>query len=261
MKKKDEFRGKTSVVENTRKKFTYNYYKWFVSRLCEAYSFTTFHEGKEITEVDRPLVIMRHDIDMDLEAALRMSSLEKDLGIHSTYFFLVRCPLYNVFSGDGAGQVREILSAGHHFGLHFDCVLYPDISAGNLNYYISRECQLLEQFFDHPVEAISFHRPGRLELSGIELKKWPHSYEKVFLEKFEYFSDSRGNWARGNPLESEAFLKGKNLHILVHPIWWTEAPMTPYGCLVSLTQQIGHWAEQYISENCQVWGEGRQSNQ
>lgn len=246
------------MVESTRKNFTYNYYKEFVSRLREAYSFTTFQEGKKITRVGGPLVIMRHDIDIDLEAALRMSSIEHDLGIHSTYFFLVRCPLYNVFSGDGAGQVREILSAGHHFGLHFDCALYPDISAGNLNYYISRECRLLEQFFDHSVEAVSFHRPGHLELSGIELEKWPHSYEKVFLEKFEYFSDSRGNWARGNPLESEAFFKRKNLHILVHPLWWAEVPMTSYECLVSLTQQIGNRTEQYISENCQVWNDGRQ---
>lgn len=206
-------------MEKKRRQFTYDYYKEFVSRLQEAYSFTTFQEGKRVAEIERPLVIMRHDIDMDLEAALRMSSLEKDLGIQSTYFFLVRCPLYNVFSGNGTDQVREILSAGHHFGLHFDCALYKDISADNLNYYVSKECQLLEQFFDHPVEAISFHRPGRLELSGVELERWPNSYERVFLEKFEYFSDSRGNWARGNPLESEAFSKRKNLHILAHPLW------------------------------------------
>ncbi len=215
------------MVENGREKFTYDYYRWFVCRLREVYLFTTFQEGKRITGVDRPLVIMRHDIDMDLEAAVKISSLEKDLGIHATYFFMVRCPLYNVFSSHGSEQVKQILAAGHHFGLHFDCSLYKDTLIDGFNYYISGECELMEHFFEHPIEAVSFHRPGLLELSGVELDKWPNSYERVFLEKFEYFSDSRGNWARGNPLESEAFFKRKNLHILVHPIWWTVAPMLP----------------------------------
>ncbi len=246
------------MVENESHFFTLSYYKEFISCLREAYHFTTFQEGKRIIgEVDRPLMIMRHDIDMNLEAASIISSLEKDLGIHSTYFFMARCPLYNLFSGSDTGQVKRILADGHHFGLHFDCALYENISTENLSYYILRECQLLEQFFDHPVEAISFHRPGHLELSGIELKNWPHTYEKVFLEKFNYFSDSRGIWAYGNPLGSEAFSKRENLHILVHPVWWTKSPTTPYECLVSLLQQISYRSEQYISKNCQVWNEGR----
>ena len=247
------------MARNGRGKFTCDYYKEFIHRLCQVYHFTTFRAGKAIIgQVDKPLVIMRHDIDMDLEAALMMSSLEKDLGIHSTYFFMVGCSLYNVFSGNGAQRVKQILATGHHFGLHFDCSLYEDISVDNLNCYISRECELLERFFERPIEAVSFHRPGRLELSGVELERWPNSYERVFLEKFEYFSDSRGNWARGNPLESEAFLKRKNLHILAHPVWWTETPMAPYERLLSLVEQIGQRNEQYISENCQVWNEGKQ---
>ena len=245
------------MVENERHIFTLSYYEEFVSRLCEAYSFTTLQEGKKVTDGDRPLVIMRHDIDMDLEAALRISLIEKKHGIRTTYFFMVGCPLYNVFSPSVAAQVHEILAGKHHMGLHFDCSIYKDISHSNLNYYILKESQLLEQFFDHPVEAVSFHRPGHFELSGVELDKWPNSYERVFLEKFEYFSDSRGNWARGNPLESEAFFRRKNLHILVHPVWWTEAPTTPYERLVSLVQHIGQRNEQYISENCQVWNKGR----
>ena len=246
------------MAENNREQFTHDYYKKFVSLLREAYTFTTFPEGKKITgETRQPLIIMRHDVDIDLEAAHRLSLLEKDLGIHATYFFMVRCPLYNVFSRQGAELVNAILAAGHHFGLHFDCSLYEDISAENLSHYISKECSLLEAFFNHPVEAISFHRPGPLERSGVELGKWPQTYERVFSERFKYFSDSRGNWAYGHPTESEAFSKRENLHILVHPEWWTEVPMSPYECLVSLARQINDRAEQYISDNCQVWNEGR----
>lgn len=116
---------------------------------------------------------------------------------------------------------------------------------------------MLESFFDHPIEAVSFHRPGSLELSGLELEKLPNSYEMIFREKFEYFADSRGNWARGNPLESEAFSKKKNLHICVHPIWWTIEPKTPYECLVNLVQRIDDRGKQYLSENCTVWNVGK----
>ncbi|MGB6874125.1 MAG: hypothetical protein WBE46_08360 [Dehalococcoidia bacterium] len=247
------------MLESPRQEFTYDYYAEFVSRLREVYQFVTFSEGKRNQGTDSPLLIMRHDIDMDLEAALRLSLLEKELGIHSTYFFLIRCPLYNVFDGTAAEQVKQILDTGHHFGLHFDCALYQDITVDKLNTYILKECELLERFFQCPVDAVSFHRPGRLELSGVELERLPNSYERVFLEGFEYFSDSRGNWARGNPLNSEAFKKKKNLHIAIHPIWWTAIPMTPYESLVELVQRIVHRSEQYISENCQVWNKARQS--
>jgi hypothetical protein len=247
------------MLENREAEFTYDYYKEFICYLREVYDFTTFYDGKRIVEADRPLVIMRHDIDMDLEAAVRMSSLEKDLRIFSTYFFMVRCPLYNVFSSSGAGLVKKILAAGHQLGLHFDCALYRDITVGKINTYISKECELLERFFEHPVGAVSFHRPGHLELSGVELERWPNSYERIFLEKFKYFSDSRGVWGHGSPIESEAFHKMENLHILTHPIWWTSAPMSPSKKLLILVQQINQRSEQYLSENCQVWSKARQS--
>jgi hypothetical protein len=244
---------------NDRTRFTYRYYQQFVSKLCEFYSFTTFKEGENITgEITRPFVVMRHDIDMDLEAALRMASLENELRINSTYFFMVRCPIYNVFGYPGAKQVNAILAYGHHLGLHFDCTLYEDISIDRLDGYISKEGALLEDFFQHPVEAVSFHRPGPLELSGVKLKKWPNTYGKIFTEEFKYFADSRGVWAYGHPLDSQSFKERKNLHILTHPIWWTEIPRTPYECLVELVKKTGLRAEEYIAENCQVWNRAKQ---
>jgi len=171
---------------NGREKFTYRYYKELLRRLLELYCPTTLQEGKRLVDnTDSPLLILRHDIDVDLEAALRIATIEQDLGIYSTFFFMVTCPLYNVFSRSGAERVRQILGAGHSFGLHFDCAIYPDISDDNINHYISRECQLLESFFNRKIESVSFHRPGNLELSGLELEKLPNSYEMVFREKFQ----------------------------------------------------------------------------
>lgn len=248
------------MLASGREKFTYDCYKQFLCRLFEIYRLTTFQEGKSIVDnTNIPLLILRHDIDMDLEAALKMALIERDLGVQSTYFFMVSCQLYNVFSSKGAEQVRQILAAGHNFGLHFDCAFHKDISTDNLDSYVSREKQLLESFFDHSIKAVSFHRPGSLELSGVELEKLPNSYEMVFRERFEYFSDSRGKWARGNPLESEAFLRKKNLHICIHPIWWTVEPKDAFECLLDIVHQLDHRSKQYLSQNCSVWDEGKQS--
>jgi hypothetical protein len=251
------------LAENNKEEFTYAYYQEFVKRLSRNYRFITFPEGRDIMSnpepplhPDRPLAIMRHDIDMDLYSALNMSLLEKALGLSATYFFMVTCPIYNVFSPTGSAQVRQILSVGHHLGLHYDLPACGDISLESLNAAIARECTLLEDFFLRPVEAVSFHRWGSWHLSDIILDNRPHTYEKLFLEKFQYFSDSRSRWARGNPVKSEAFLKKANLHLLVHPIWWGDDVMTPFERLTNLVDKVTSRAEQYLAENCDVWNKG-----
>ena len=239
---------------NARERFTYRYYLEFICLLHEAYTCVTFQEGKKVgRERSTGLMILRHDVDMDLESAVRLSSLEKECGVNSTYFFMVSSPMYNVFSGIGSRYVKRILADGHHFGLHFDCSLYQGITSDNISHHVSKECQLLEQFFERPVEAVSFHRPGELEMSGVLLDRWPHTYERVFLEEFDYFSDSRARWIKGSPVESESFIKRKNLHILVHPVWWNTAPKNGRECLTTLIKQICERNGQYLSANCEVW--------
>ncbi|MFC1848306.1 hypothetical protein ACFLXV_03235 [Chloroflexota bacterium] len=246
------------MMGNGRERFTYRYYEEFLHEFRQYYQFTTFAEAKRIVgEVDDPLLIMRHDIDMDLEAASHMAAIENSLGIKTTYFFMVRCSLYNIFSRIGAEQVRQMLDYGHHFGLHFDCANYDHISSDNLDYYVSQECHLLEDFFGQSIEAVDFHRPSKEVQSGVQLRTVPNCYEESFRNLFEYFSDSRGIWRFGNPLESEAFFKRTHLHVCIHPIWWSEEPKDPIDCLVELVKRIGNRTERYLSQNCQVWGEGR----
>ncbi|NJK97889.1 MAG: hypothetical protein HC905_25935 [Bacteroidales bacterium] len=86
----------------------------------------------------------------------------------------------------------------------------------------------MQDYFNARVDAVSFHRPIDLELfQRLELNSLPHAYETLFLENFKYFSDSRGLWRFGNPLESKEFKNNKNLHLLIHPIWWNEEELEP----------------------------------
>jgi hypothetical protein len=92
-----------------------------------------------------------------------------------------------------------------------------------------------------------------LELSGIELENLPQTYEKFFMREFKYFSDSRGIWSHGNPLESEAYSRKENLHILTHPIWWTPSPMSPFEKLLKIAENLDYSTRKYIFDNCDIW--------
>ena len=47
-----------------------------------------------------------------------------------------------------------------------------------------------------------------------------NTYDDKFFNKTKYFSDSRGQFNYGNPLDSDEFKKGLNIQLLTHPIWW-----------------------------------------
>ena len=149
-------------------------------------------------------LILRHDIDMSLESALTLAEVERDLGVRSIYFVLLRSGLYNPFSAPGIAHMRKILDAGHEIGLHFDASLYPEDRA-SLEIACEEECERLEAQLGRLVEIVSFHRPTRV-LVGAEGKfaGRTHAYEPRFITETGYCSDSRGDWHHGHPLEHEA---------------------------------------------------------
>ena len=192
-------------------------YAQFIKKLQEQnYSFISFPEAPRYKDSDHTC-LLRHDVDVSLEAAETLSSIESDLlGISSTFFIMISCPLYNIHSKEGRRRLQNI-SRRHHIGLHFDCSIYHDLSQVNLNEYVQAECDALQL----PVTAVSFHCPGSFELERAALRNHVHTYEPQFTKSsYAYFADSGGKWRYGNPLESSEFKSGQNLHILIHPMWW-----------------------------------------
>ena len=49
-------------------------------------------------EVGERHVILRHDLDMSIDAALPIAEIERDMGMSATYFVMVRNEFYNPFS-------------------------------------------------------------------------------------------------------------------------------------------------------------------
>ena len=168
-------------------------------------------------------LVLRHDIDVSLEAALAMAELEAALGVRATYFALLRCELYNPFSEVGRGALRRLGALGHEVGLHFDAALV-DGGLEALDRAAAEECTMLEDLIGASVRILSFHRPAPA-LLGLDrpLGGRAHAYEPRFFKAIGYCSDSRGAFHHGPPLAHDAVAAGRALQLLTHPIWWMAA--------------------------------------
>lgn len=243
----------------TASSFTYRNYRTMLQSFLDAgYQFRRFSEvGPEAS--DSPVVLLRHDIDLDLRKALSMAEVEAAMGVQATYFVLLRTEHYNIFSPDQSELVRRIIALGHDLALHFDCAAYPDPdSAAALAAACSRESQLLEEWFEHPVTIVSYHRPSALVLTGDPALSAPrpHTYMPRFTRAMRYCSDSRGRWQSDHPLETDAFRARQHMHILVHPIWWDERPVSPYECLLQYVDEKHRSLEQSIARNSMAYRVG-----
>src|SRR6185436_8375542 len=102
-----------------------------------------FPTAAELVRHDEPHLILRHDIDFCVNSARNMAMVEAEKGMSSTYFFMLRTPFYNLFTAENSRAVREIISAGHRIGLHFDRIPYPNVTVPELARALNREGAIL----------------------------------------------------------------------------------------------------------------------
>lgn len=216
------------------------YAEMLAAFLASGYRVTSFQEMDD-RQTDRGL-ILRHDVDVSVDCAWQMARVEHELGVRSIYFFLLTSPLYNLLSKETAKQVRAIHELGHCVGLHFDPDAYTDDAFG----HVQEELNTLTACYPFADPTwISFHRPGPKagQLGDLRLPGGiRHTYEAQFFAGLTYFSDSRGGWGRGNPVESEAFRAGTSMQVLTHPVWWANEGRTPRE---KMERQVTRVSEQW----------------
>ena len=202
-------------------------------------------------------LVLRHDIDMSIEAALAVAEVEAALGLVAHYFVLVRSPLYNPWSAAAAAALSRMALLGHRVGLHFDAALYGD-APDSLDSAAGAECAVLEAILAAPVEVISFHRPAKsLQGRAGTLAGRRHAYEPHFFAEMGYCSDSRGAWHYGHPLDHPAVAAGRALQLLTHPIWWNGVAMSPQRRLDALLAARFGQLDAALARECQIHTEGR----
>ena len=76
-------------------------------------------------------------------------------GIQSTYFIMLRSPVYNLFSRENSEYLKKIIGFGHHIGLHYDDAY--DISISKRKGEVVKEFNLscdVESAIDHICDNI-----------------------------------------------------------------------------------------------------------
>lgn len=167
-------------------------------------------------------VILRHDVDTDLQQALSMAETEHMHGITSTYFVLLTSNFYNIHSSRNRNIVKEIQGMGHTVGLHFDETAYP-ADAGYVDKIepdIRKELGILSEVLETDITVFSYHRPTKAILdTDIKIQGAVNSYGNLFFRQFKYLSDSRMHW-REPVLDIIQMGTYSHLHILTHPFWY-----------------------------------------
>ena len=167
-------------------------------------------------------VILRHDIDYDMQKAVDMAAFEQEQGATSSYFVLLTSNFYNVFSWESCQSLQKIVSCGHKIGLHFDEVRYPSLAGDmeGLRQKIAWEAEILSGAIGQKVNTVSMHRPSKEILDAdLQIPGMINSYGKVFFRDFKYVSDSRHRWRE--PVEEIiAQEQYEKLHILIHAFWY-----------------------------------------
>jgi hypothetical protein len=214
------------------------------------------YEARDYAAADpvRRHVILRHDIDMSLDAALAVAAIETELALKAHYFVLLRSEMYNPFSAGAREALQRLRALGHRIGLHLDASLYGN-EPQRLQRAAQDECAALEAAVGSPVHMISFHRPASTLLGYAEpLAGRRHAYEPRFFRDMGYCSDSRGEWRGGHPLEHSAVRDGRALQLLTHPIWWTrDEQETVQARLDRFARDRYRVLRSELAANCQVY--------
>lgn len=172
---------------------------------------------------DNKIILLRHDIDADPSAALAIAELEYSCSIRSTFFFMVRSPLYNLFSRSCDKIVRDIIEMEHHIGLHFDAgyICNQDIQSE-----IDRQIEFLNNNFRIDISAVSFHQPDSGILNNEIKIRQINTYDKIDMKGFFYISDTNMGWKKSTPIDLLNDGRYHRIQLLIHPLWWVDESLS-----------------------------------
>ena len=95
--------------------FTFAKYQELCETIVESnYTTLTFNQYFSLKALPEKFIILRHDIERQVDYALRMARLENDLGIISTYYFRMK---KDVFTPE---IIKKIAEMGHEVGYHYE---------------------------------------------------------------------------------------------------------------------------------------------
>tara|TARA_B100001996_G_scaffold110537_1_gene83651 strand:+ start:3082 stop:3792 length:711 start_codon:yes stop_codon:yes gene_type:complete len=209
-------------------------------------SFLNYQKSKSI--------ILRHDVDFNIDYAYQMACIEKKLGIKSSYFFLMTSNFYNIFSSKNINLIKKIKKMGNTISVHFDPSIYKNISKGLIN-----ELKIFEKTFNVKIKIFSLHRPRKFIKKESFLRRIKHTYQKEFFQNITYISDSGGSFSYKDPINSADFKNFKTIQLLIHPIWWMQNGSDPSKKIFNWIKKDLIFKRFEIIKNCKTYNKKKLS--
>jgi hypothetical protein len=180
------------------------------------------------TEPEPGTVLLRHDVDLSLDAARRLARLERERDATATYFLMTESVFYNLDSADGRGTLRDLRDLGHSVGLH---AVYPRASR--------------DDRFD---AVVAWHNPDP-EYVHEPVSGFVNVMQPPWFTKGRYRSDSNQHWREGCPHDELARGDFEWLQLLVHPeIWVYEGASMGETMRALLEAKEAEWLEQLVDD-------------
>ena len=145
-------------------------------------------------------VILRHDVDLSLDAAVRMAELEHEAGAGGTYFLMTQSVFYNLDSREGGAAIARLRALGHRVALH---AVYPNAP--------------LDPRFD-PV--VAWHNPDPDYMREPLADGRINVMQTPWFDPATYRSDSNQHWRSGCPHDDLHAGVFPWLQLLTHPEIW-----------------------------------------
>lgn len=144
-------------------------------------------------------LLLRHDVDLSLAAALTMAEVEAEADARATYFLMTRSVFYNLASPEGEHALARLRELGHRVGLH---ATHPYLD--------------LDDRFDR---VVAWHNPEP-DFMREPLDRAVNVMHAPYFDPDHYRSDSNQHWRSGCPHDDLARGRFEWLQLLTHPEIW-----------------------------------------
>jgi hypothetical protein len=145
-------------------------------------------------------IFLRHDVDLVLDAAVRMAELEAERDVSATYFLMTRSVFYNLDSREGEATLDRLRELGHRVGLH---AVHPRVD-----------------FDDRFDPVLAWHNPDP-EYVNEPVDGLVNVMAPPWFDRDHYRSDSNQHFRSGDPTDALARGELEWLQLLIHPEIWT----------------------------------------
>jgi hypothetical protein len=158
------------------------------------YHFTGFDREPQTGDL-----ILRHDVDLSLDAALAVAEVEAEAGAWSTWFLMTRSVFYNLASREGEHAIGRLRELGGRIAHH---AVWPHVD-------------LAERF--EPL--VAWHNPDP-EYMTAPIGGATNAMTAPWFDPEHYRSDSNAHWRHGCPHDALAGGEFEWLQLLTHPEIW-----------------------------------------